>query len=287
MTDARITRRTALKFGSIVGLGAMAGGMVAIAEPSLDLTSKAGRLSAFMRMRGAIDNGLVIGFLSGKYYGVVDDALTPLYGLVSATFTRYRRSSGLGYEGVDCEQAYYTDLETGQVLDDWRNPYTDEVVKVPAFRSEPKPFKVDENLVFSSAVALPGAHFEQSGLPPVTIGNDVWFTERVVASGRPPGATETFHYSELTTMHARRSELAAGGAKRVPCDTHFTATVSWAPWQKMGNRPGHLLGNGDGGYGGAMSDLPQVWREATLRSRPELVRDPIAVLDPAWKTLGG
>jgi hypothetical protein len=55
----------------------------------------------------------------------------------------------------------------------------------------------------------------------------------------------------------------------------------------MGNRPGHLLGNGDGGYGGAMSDLPQVWREATLRSRPELVRDPIAVLDPAWKTLGG
>jgi hypothetical protein len=287
MTDAKITRRTALMFGSIVGLGAMAGGPIAMAEPSPDLNSKAGRLNAFMRMRGAIDNSLVIGFLSGRYYGVVDDELTPLYGLVSATFTRYRRSSSLGYEGVDCEQAYYTDLETGQVLDTWRNPYTNEMVKVPEFRSEPNRFKIDDNLVFSSAVTMPGTHFEQSGLPPVTIGDDVWFTERVVASGHPPGATGTFHYSELTTMHARRSELAAGAQKRVPCDTHFTATVSWAPWLKMGSRPGHLLGNGDGGYGGKISDLPPVWREATLRSRPDLVRDPVGVLEPVWKTLGG
>lgn len=280
-----ITRRAAIILGSVAGLAGAASGATSAAAP--DLTSKEGRLRAFMRMRGMIDDGLVISFVSGIYYGVVDNTLTPLYGIESVTFGRYRQSSALSYEAVECEEAFYTDLETGKVLDDWRNPYTNEMVKVPEYRSEPKKFKIDENLVFSSAVPGPDVHFEQSVAPPIILGNDIWFTETIAVSGHLPGRTQPLRYQEMKTMHARLGELASVSAKRgVPCDTHVTASVNWAPWQKMGDRPGHLINNADGCYGASMSDLSPVWREATLRSRPELVKDPIVVLDPVWKTLG-
>ncbi len=257
------------------------------AARSLDLSSPAGRLNTYMRMRGALDDSLVVGFLTGRYHGVVDGEVTPLYGLVSATVSRYRQAATGGYAGVEIEQAYYTDLETGKVLETWRNPYTGEAVTVPIFRTEPTAFTIDENLKFERHVAIPGAEFAQTVNPPVVVGKDVWFTERLSGVVRKAGGARPTFYNELTTAHARVEELAANPTKRVRADTHFAVTVSWSPWLKMGDRPGHLLGDAEGGYGVALSELPPVWLEATLRDRPQMVHDPARALDPVWSTLAG
>jgi len=131
----------------------------------------------------------------------------------------------------------------------------------------------------------PGVTVDQSVLPPQIIGDDIWFTERILSEIEPAGADKAFHYNELTTMHASRADVMNPDAKRVPCDTHFSATVGWRPWLKMADRPGHLLGDGQGRYGVAVDNLPPVWLQATLRSRPEIIHDPLAVLEPVFRTL--
>ena len=84
-----------------------------------------------MLMRGALDDRLVMGFISGRYYGVVEEELRPLYGLVGATFARYRPRPDGGYDGATYEIPFFTDLATGEVMERWRNPYTGEEVGVP------------------------------------------------------------------------------------------------------------------------------------------------------------
>ena len=58
------------------------------APPARSLLSEA--LRRFIKMSGALDDRLVIGFVSGRYNGVVDSELTPLFGVFAATFSRYR-----------------------------------------------------------------------------------------------------------------------------------------------------------------------------------------------------
>lgn len=292
MTDAPsdFTRRTALKLVAVAGAGlastATANAAIAPAAPKIDLTSQPGRLRAFMLMRGALDDRLVIGCVQGRYYGVVDDVLTPLFGLNAATFARYRHSEDGGYEGVSFEQAYFTDLESGKVMDSWVNPYTGEKVTVPVTASKPQRLKIEKTMELAIPSGVPGMSVNRELLPIQIIGNDVWFTEQTFVSMQGKPGEKGFHYNELTTLHARHSDLAMVNARRVPCETHFSATVSWRPWMNMGDRPGHMLGNGAGQYGATFETLSPIWIEATRQARPEIIENAQAMMDPIWKTLG-
>jgi hypothetical protein len=285
-TSAGMTRRAMLAAAAASVL--LSNGVPAesaAATTGIDPASPGGRLDTFMMMRGALDDRLVIGFVTGRYYGVVEDRMTPLYGLAAATFSRYRRMADGGFAGVGLEQAYFTDLATGKVLENWLNPYTGDTVSVPVTRTEPSAFTIDRNLRFGPPVETPGVTVDHSVPPSQIVGDDIWFTEQLLAEVQPTGAAAAFHYNELTTMHASCADLRRPGARRVPCETHFSATVGWRPWLKMGDRPGHLLGDGEGRYGVSVENLPPVWVEATRRSRPEIIRDPLGVLEPVFRTL--
>ena len=114
------SRREALALvgGSALASALRASGVEAapLASAPPDLKTKAGIARAYMMMRGALDDRLVIGCVTGRYYGVVDAVLTPLFGVCGATLTRYRPSAGSAYEAVTCELAYFTDLATGAAI---------------------------------------------------------------------------------------------------------------------------------------------------------------------------
>jgi hypothetical protein len=233
-------------------------------------------------MRGALTDRVVNGYVSGRYYGVVGDEVTPLYGVVAATFSRYRQRADGAYEFVSVEQAYFTDLDNKAVLDTYANPYTSETVTVPATQGAPSKLVVGLDLKVRPVGLLPGVELDQRVLPPQVIGGDVWFTEESFASARIPGRDKPIHYTETVTMQATTQALASSHGDRVPAHSIFNSVVSWRPWLKMGDRPGHLLGVGRGAFDVPVSDLPPAWLEATRRLRPQLLTAPETVLAPAW-----
>ncbi|OYY72568.1 DUF1838 family protein [Sphingomonas sp. 28-63-12] len=283
-----IGRRAAMGLigcGAAVGsmaLAAPSGARVAGARRSFNFADPAEQLRAFMMMRGALDDRLVIGGLSGRYFGVVGAQLTPMFGVVSATFTRYRPAPGGGYEAVGAEFAYFTDPVSGVAIGPYRNPYTGETVMVPSGGTPLSRIFIGSDMALRLESKIPGLSFENTVSPPEVRGNDVWFSELTRTSSPVPGKAEAFHYSESTILHARLNELNAFGAKRVRCETNFTNVVSWRPWLKMESHPGHMMAVGVGSYGRAVNELPAAWIAATRVHHPELLVDPASVLAPLW-----
>ena len=248
----------------------------------IDFNSSSGRLRTFIMMRGALDDQLVMSWVNGRYYGVVDDVATPLFGVNSCVFSRYRPAPDGGYEAVTVEFAYFTDTATGKVIDTYRNPYTDKDCTVPGGGYSPTRIFIGADLSFRLGKPIPGFKLDHRIDPPIVAGNDVWISEHAVSEAQVPGGGKPFRYTESVTYHAKRSDLEVPGAKRAPSDVNFTNIVGWRPWLGMGDHPGHLTCIGIGKQGASRETLPPAWVEATRQRHPELLHDPLSVLAPLW-----
>lgn len=257
-------------------LAAAAGGLV---SPALAVTDASGdRLHDFMRMRGLCTGRLAIGCLTGQYNGVVDGAVTPLFGVTAATFAQYSRA-GADYKIVASELAYFTDLATGAALDSWLNPYTHETVHVPVSRMPPVTMHIGTDLRFrSDGPDIPGMRVSQIVTQPTPPRGEIVFMESVTAVMNPGPGLPSFFYNDNTVMRTRRDDIAKDEFVPVNCSTSFQSIVSWRPWMKMGTRPGAMVGFGIGRYGASIDKLPADWVTATRKYLPEVLTDPNVML---------
>jgi hypothetical protein len=264
-----------------LGLGTVAGLSAAV---PLGTTDSGASLRRFIKMRGALDGRLVIGCVTGRYDGVVDGQVTPLFGVVSAVFSLYR-SRGDGFDVASLEQAYYTDLQTGQVLDRLKNPYTDEFVAVPVYSESPSLVFVGPDLVFHSPKPTgPGVHVAHMARGPETIGDDLVFVEQVSVTVDGSKGGLPFTYRDNTVLRAPRRAVDRQDSQSTPSETTFDAVVSWRPWLNMGARPGHMEALGYGGFGVSPASLPPTWVSATERARPSLLKNPERLVETAWRS---
>lgn len=252
-------------------------------EAMLDSTPQ-DRLRSFMMMRGALDDQLVIYYLQGQYFGLVDGETTPLCGLLSATVSRYRKAADGGYVGARGEISLLTDLVTGEVIHALRNPYTGETAEAPARGYPPSAVKINPELQIHINESS-GEKLDNTIGPIFRNGDDVWVSEVNAARTQLPGGKVSL-YNEVINYRAHAADFVRPDAMRVPCDMSFTSTVSWRSWMKMGDRPGQMLAVGAGTYVSAMDQIPGAWLDEMERTGALIVRDPIAFLDPVWAGLG-
>lgn len=291
----KVGRRQAL---GLIGAGAVASAAPVVAKSDastatasgkskLNLDDPAQKFNAYIKMRGALDDRLVISYVSGSYFGIVGSEVTPLWDVIGATFTRYRKRSDGAYDVASGEIAHFLDPKTGEAPGEFLIPYTGKTVTDPR-----------TNLPPNRVILRPSMHLEAPGLPPGMVvdhvirdpeirGDDVWLTEVTRTSMAFPGGKEPFRYSEMVTMHARASDLAKPGLARVPCEASFTNVVAWRPWMQMGDHPGHLTAIGSGRYGVTMDLLPEKWTKATRAKWPHILDNPAGLLDPVWKQIIG
>ena len=282
--QADITRRQT--FGLLAGLGASATVVPALAANAAAraaITNPEDRMRTFMLMRGALDDRLVMHWLQGRYYGLVEGEVTPLFGLLSAQFSRFRPDGDGGYYNVRAEASFITNPDTGEVISEVRNPYTGATMTAPARNYPPSSPHIRADLTFD-IVQQPGATLRHEVEGIFTNGGDVWISEISTAKTPVPGAKPSL-YNEMLTYHARAADLQRRGAKRAPCDISFTNTVSWRSWMNMGDHPGHLLVVGAGRYVDSMDELPPAWLRAARAAKLALADDPLAVLAPLWAKL--
>lgn len=280
---AGMDRRGAIGLMGAGALSAAAMPAAAARRNTLDVTSAEGKLRAYIMMRGALDEQLVISYIDGYYFGVVDAEITPLWDVVGVTFTRYRRRSDGGYDVFSGEVAHFFDSGTGKVPGEFHNPYTGKLIKDPRTNLPPTRYTILPDLKFRFDRLMPGMTVDHVVRAPEVRGDDIWFHDITRTSGSVPGAAKPFRYGESVTMHARLSDFKAG-AKRVPTESNFTNFVDWRPWMQMDGHPGHLTAVGAGRFGVAMSELPERWTKATREKWPQVLENPAALLDPVYKS---
>ena len=292
MPNAWEPNRRALVAGvATAGLTSVAGASLAAPGPlpraggsGLNLTDPDDYLKAVLKMRGSLDEKLVIGFTIGRYYGVVDNTPTYLFDLLAAAFFLYRPRADGGYEDRTFEIAYFTDAATGRPLETFLNPYTNKRVKVPQTRLGPTDRTLTRQARIISRGTPPGGVFDDQFLPARVVGDDVWITEQynVYLPAGMLGPT-AFRFNELTTAHASKADLDNPALTRVPTTTSTQIQVDWRPWLEMTDLRGHMNLTSAGRMLSRVEDLPDTYLELGHRYHPDVLRDPYAFMTRGWK----
>ncbi len=284
MDPTRIPRRTVLAGAAVVAATALdtssAASRRAPAQPP-DLQDPKVRMRALIRMRGALDDRLVISFLEGVYYGVMDARIRPIYGLSAGLFRQYRARPDGGYDYANFELVYVTNLDTGELLTEFRNPYSNRTGKPPQTRLGPTRLTISPKfdvLRPGAAETAPSPTTFHRFRPPRVIGDDVSIVEESAVQAPPP---MKFAFNEVLSYRASLRDLSDPTLPHVRTEVQFTPVIGWRPWQGMEGfegPPSHVMGVCAGRVVTGLDELPPRYREWTARFHPDVAANPLKIL---------
>lgn len=268
----------------------------ALSTMHFDPTDPASVLRTLHKMRGDEDGRITMGWLKGRRYGVVDGEIMPLIGMVTGTFARHKVLDDGSINLTSFELAFYTDFETGELLDRFTMPYTGISVEVPRLLLGPsnsiiKPSfhavteinaetpEIDDTS--ESAMRPIGSTKFERWLGPVTIKDgNVWITEASSATLIPANPEDRkVVYSESVTYKGKEDDVVNPNLSSIKSTLSYTGITSWRPWMQMGDHPGHTTSHALGSKTYNVNGLPSDYREMAERYYPEALADPGAILD--------
>ncbi|NKB44024.1 MAG: DUF1838 domain-containing protein [Alphaproteobacteria bacterium] len=284
ITPSGATRRQAIASSALGVSAAVLGGSLTASyaatapSESIDLDDPEHRMTALMKIYGATDDRVCFGYVVGTFYGFVEQQMLPLFGILASTFNRYRLLPDGTYEGRALEIAYLTDLETGERLTSFDNPYTGETLNdIRTTRFGPRPILVGP----SSAQRLPVPGVDRvvsQRLLPFRIVNDtVWLVEEIQARFVPEGGSP-LKTTSVTNYGAKVSDVLNPDLKTVRTEVSYADTTDWMPWMNMAGMPGMVIGNATGHTVPSMDELPPQHLALTREIYPDVLDDPKALL---------
>ena len=263
--------------------------LLPVQAAELDLDDPWDRLTALAKLRGSIDGRTVMWWMKGARYGVVDDMVKPLFGMLVGSFQRIKPVPGEGFELNMLELGYFTDLDTGAVLDKFRNPYNGKMLDVPEQRLGPYPV-----LMRPTGVVLPDVPpFDNIELttrvgPVIVQGDDVWIRDDSsvkVDSDHPMMGKHT--YNELVTYRGRLSDINNPDLPSAPAEIMFQSVTSWREWFQADDVDGNTTARATGKKIERVDDFPADYLAAARARHPQIIDDYEAILDAPPKAPGG
>jgi Protein of unknown function (DUF1838) len=242
---------------------AVAPAVLASVSRGLDLSDPVHNLYAFGKTWGTFGPEPVIGVFHGTMYGWVEGRkLTPLFGYAGTGITLCRLDDGsdgptLTMRGK--ETGFFTDLATGEPIDQWDNPFTGERVEVFHFLND----RIGGQLTTVLPVLTVGDHHDEGSrmndgggsaatatAPPFVLpwqeyGDEVlleWdyahdYPNPVDPARFPRASTgDRINPSEHFTIYTSRAELADVTAPSAHFRAGFSRVSPWWPWMRMGGR---------------------------------------------------
>lgn len=316
-------RRTFLQAGAAAGLGA---GMLAVAStpaaaarPSrvgrpmkdnaslkgalLDLTTPAGNREAWARLLANTDmKSTKYGWAQGIVQGVrPGEANRDLVGFTMLSCARLiplaEGQEGPGYRKVLREIGLYTDLKSGEILEEWRNPYLDETVKVVPIANDPF-----NHTITSYRPSPPSYGGLNRAAPPkvplqfdwtrrgATLNMMSWinlFYPSALQPAKWPRESGA-PFSQVTEMFLYNIDWAEmQDRKRTSVEYHgvWSRSTPWLPWMLMGPTPGHAQYYTEMG---AVDDIDKIDRKTLdyiQAKHPKYLKAPDTWEDPSLSSL--
>jgi len=215
--------------------------------------------------------------------GVVDKVVTPLWNVhVAALLTARDIDDQGGYETTAISMVFYTDLETGEYLTRFGNPYTGAEVEVNYFPARPakRSYRLDGPK--PEPPSRPGFEvFDSHPLGPAVIEDeDVWVRVDDITRFEPVSAEagRPFRVNDWSTYHGFLKDVADPKVRNAPATWHFNDILSFPPWLGMGDRPGDFVSRGFGRKVASFDAMPDRLRDFIRQRHPDVYRDPAAAL---------
>jgi len=266
----------------------------------LDLSTGEGNMEAIARLNGNTDmKSTKYGWAQGIVQGVrPGEAVRDLCGFTMMSCAKLiPYEGGTGYRKILREVGLYTDLKTGEIIEEWTNPYLNEVVKVVPIANDPfnqliTPFafkppayggliKADEK---RDPLLLNWTHrgdtlnlfsyinlFYPSSLPP-----EKWPRE----NGNPMNqVTETFLYQIpwADMQNPKKTSVSYNGT--------WSRVTPWLPWMLMGPTEGHCIYNTFMGAGDSLDIIDPKTLAYVEKNHPKYLEAPKEWIEPSLSSL--
>ena len=286
--NAPMNRRKLLLAGSAVAATSMLPSAISAAN-QLDLNERWDRLDALAKLRGSVDGSMVMWWMKGTRYGVVDDVVTPMFNMLIGSFVQLKPVPEKGYQLTMLELSYLADLESGAILDTFVNPYNDNVCEVPEQRLGPVPILMTpEGVILPDVPAFGDVDLQTTVGPAIVSGDVVWIRDDStvkVDSDHPMMGKHT--YNELTTYRGRVSDINNPDLPSAPAEVIFQSVTSWREWLRADGVGGHTTARATGAKISRFEDFPSEYLAAIRERHPEIAKDPLAALNAPPPQPGG
>ena len=243
------------------------------------LTDPTRLLEAYQRLSGSFDDRLIIWWMSGTRYGVVNAQSTALYGMKVGMFHRWYQQPDGSFKTAFFELTYYTDLQTGELLREFINPYTGAKNKVRHVRLGPEIRTLTTDGLISPNNPMVHAYRSSLG-PAVTSAERVWIPSSVEATIKfPKPAAPTILLNIYTTVQGSLADAFNQNLISAPCTFEFHNILKWEPWMQMGDHPGHMMSTASGRKMESVDELPANYTAMASEVHTKYIADPIASLE--------
>lgn len=233
------------------------------------------RLNTMVRIMGRTDGGVGIRWVEGVLSGVVNQETTQVLGVSQQIYSRFKARPDGSYDATYLELVYFTDLKTGNVLEQWDNPYTGRKTEVPTQILGPTRFYLPLDLkVINEPYPMEGIENSHWLEPLPLTQEDIMFNERI-DSYVPPmvegGAPLKFH--EVFAFRSSRQALVDTDLPHVPSTVDKVNVISWRPWMDMDEVDGVSMSRGAGRTITDYEDLPDSLAMKNQKFFPDVIAD--------------
>jgi hypothetical protein len=274
--------------------------LASLKGPFLDLNTPVGNREAWARLLGNTDmKSTKYGWAQGIIQGVrPGEAVRDLCGFTMMSCARlFPHEDGDGYRKVLREVGLYTDLKTGEIIEEWTNPYLNETVKVIPIANDPF------NHTITSYKSAPPSYGGLNAAKPPQIPLQLDWTRRgdilnlfsyinlFYPSSLPPEkwpresgnyfnqVTETFLYQIpwADMQNPKITGVEYGGT--------WSRITPWLPWMLMGPTKGHCVYNT---FMGSVNDINKIDRKTldyVEKYHPKYLQAPDKWEEPSLSSL--
>ena len=288
------------------GLAAATGAVPAAADPLkgpyLDLGTPRGNMLAVARMSGDLDlSRQKLGWYNGYVSGVrPGEALKDLFGFAGFGVSRLLpHESGAGYRKVLREVGIYYDLRSGEPLEEFTNPYTQEKVRVVPVANDPFNTTVQEffppppNYGGLNAAAPPPRvplllPWKKQG-EYITLERHIHlFYKNALQPEKWPreSAGPMARVSEFFTYFFGAADMQNERVTSLGFHGTWSRVTPWLPWLLMGQADGHCQYMTYQGSGQNLGDvLPRQVLDYIEKKYPLYLNAPTTWVDPSLSSI--
>ena len=245
----------------------MVSGTVPSSAP--DLTLPVNNLLSLMRMQSTLGNvDQVPWHYNGTlYFQKGSEQPIPMVKIEGMESYKVIPQDDGSYEILGNMLTFFRDVDSGEMIRDYRNPYTGKVNKVsPNIRRA----SLGRGMNISTMGSRPTSFIDQMPDKPLildwTFGpKTVWLHNQ---TSYPPGLSPP--RVQRMTMFAPLDEFL--DPNNLSLSTMFTATVlmPWLPWMDMDDVEGHTLWHASGVKLDSIDQLPEEYSKRMMAEHPEL-----------------
>ncbi len=243
---------------------------------TLDLSKPEDNLAAFVKVRGSTNESEEIFFYAaGTIYSFIPgERDVPLMGFEMYNVGKMKKVEG-GYHLLTREVGFYKDLKTGQILEQWYNPWIKDTCEVVQVWNDP----VNQKFMLKSDRGSWGVPFQEHE-DRIVMYSDIFLhypSPLKVAEFPENSASDMYEAAELFQFFFSKKDLNNPALTSIPVEVSWTRVGPYLPWMRMGQRPGNLVYQCRG-YKitgpKAWEKLPKQMRDYVIQHHPEFAHAP-------------